>query len=106
MKLAFRIAILLSLVACSSANAEWFRRVDDGIMGTRIVVELWDENDAHANAAIDAVMDEMRHIDESMSVYKPTSEVSKVNNEAAQHPVKRVGTICCLHHRLPDVVAP
>jgi len=88
MKLAFRIAILLSLVACSSANAEWFRRVDDGIMGTRIVVELWDENDAHANAAIDAVMDEMRHIDESMSVYKPTSEVSKVNNEAAQHPVK------------------
>ena len=82
------IALLLSCVVCTAAHAEWYRRVDDGIMGTRIVVELWDDNDAHANAAIDAVMDEMRRIDETMSVYKPTSEVSKVNAEAAQHPVK------------------
>jgi len=82
------IAVALCVAWCSNANAEWYRRVDDGIMGTRIVVELWDENDAHANAAIDAVMDEMRHIDDTMSVYKPTSEVSKVNAEAAKHPVK------------------
>jgi thiamine biosynthesis lipoprotein len=33
-------------------------------------------------------MDEMRHIDETMSVYKPTSEVSKVNALAATQPVK------------------
>src|SRR5690348_8418535 len=88
MKLFAQVSLLLSLACCSSAHAEWFRRIDDGIMGTRITVELWDENDAHANAAIDAVMAEMRRIDETMSVYKPTSEVSKVNAEAAQHPVK------------------
>lgn len=87
MKLCYSF-VMLSLLLCGSAHAEWFRRVDDGIMTTRIVVELWDENDVHANAAIDAVLDEMRRIDETMSTYKPTSEVSKVNAEAAKHPVK------------------
>jgi len=82
------LVVALCVAWSSVAHAEWYRRVDDGIMGTRIVVELWDENASHANAAIDAVMDEMRHIDETMSVYKPTSEVSKVNAEAAKHPIK------------------
>ncbi len=88
MNLKIVVVLTLCLVWCGTVNAEWFRRVDDGIMGTRIVVELWDEDGVHANQAIDAVMDEMRRIDESMSVYKSTSEVSKVNAEAAQHPVK------------------
>jgi thiamine biosynthesis lipoprotein len=58
-------------------------------MGTRIYVELWaEEEDRAGEQAIDAVMDEMRHIDETMSVYKPTSEVSQVNALAAQQPVK------------------
>ena len=65
------------------AHAEWITRVTDGIMGTRITVELWSEDKASAEAAIDAVLDEMRHVDESMSTYKPTSEVSKVNANAA-----------------------
>jgi len=88
MKLRIYAIVMLCVASCGTAQAEWYKRIDDGIMGTRIVVELWDENEVHANAAIDAVMDEMRHIDESMSVYKPTSEVSKVNAEAALHPVK------------------
>jgi FAD:protein FMN transferase len=33
------------------------------------------------------VLDEMRHIDESMSTYKPTSEVSQVNDHAAEGPM-------------------
>jgi thiamine biosynthesis lipoprotein len=59
-------------------------------MGTRIFVELWaeDKDKQRGEQAIDAVMDEMRHIDETMSVYKPTSEVSKVNALAATQPVK------------------
>ena len=89
MKMPLLIAIATLCVSwCGAAHAEWYKRIDDGIMGTRIVVELWDDNDAHANAAMDAVMGEMRHIDDTMSVYKPTSEVSKVNAEAAKHPVK------------------
>lgn len=89
MRMSLMIAIATLCVSwCGAAHAEWYKRIDDGIMGTRIVVELWDDNDAHANAAIDAVMVEMRHIDDTMSVYKPTSEVSEVNREAAKHPVK------------------
>jgi thiamine biosynthesis lipoprotein len=69
------------------AHAEWVRRVTDGIMGTRITVELWADDRAKADQAIDAVLDEMRHIDESMSTYKPTSEVSLVNAGAAAGPM-------------------
>jgi thiamine biosynthesis lipoprotein len=73
--------------AAAPAHAEWVRRVTDGIMGTRITVELWAEDPAKADQAIDAVLAEMRHIDDSMSTYKPTSEVSQVNDKAANGPM-------------------
>jgi len=81
---------LLALLALANqpARAEWLTRTEDGIMGTRIVVELWAEERAAGDAAIAAVMDEMRRIDAAMSTYKPDSEVSRVNALAAQGPVK------------------
>ncbi len=79
--------LALTLLAAAPAQARWLKRTVDGIMGTRIYVELWADDDARGEAAIDAVMDEMRHIDDSMSTYKPTSEVSKVNALAAQQAV-------------------
>jgi thiamine biosynthesis lipoprotein len=79
--------LLLSLLAAAPAHAEWVSRTVDGIMGTRIFVELWSDDRAKGEAAIDAVMDEMRHIDETMSTYKPTSEVSRVNALAAKQAV-------------------
>jgi len=80
-------SILLIAFAALPVHADWVRRVDDGIMGTRITVELWSEDDQKANQAIEAVLDEMRHIDESMSTYKPSSEVSQVNARAANGPM-------------------
>jgi thiamine biosynthesis lipoprotein len=56
-------------------------------MDTRIYVELWDSDSKHANAAIDAVMAEMHHVDDVMSDFKPNSELSRINEHAAQHPV-------------------
>ena len=79
---------LLSLARADSARAEWLERVEDGIMGTRIVVELWATDKAQGNAAIEAVLAEMRRVDEAMSTYKPTSELSIVNARAAQEPIK------------------
>ena len=80
---------VLGLLLCSAqpARAEWVKRITDGIMGTRITVELWAEEPAEAEQAIDAVLEEMRHIDETMSTYKPTSEVSQVNDKAADGPM-------------------
>jgi len=81
---------LLALLALLSqpARAAWLSRTEDGIMGTRIVVELWADKRVAGESAIDAVMEEMRHVDASMSTYKPDSEVSRVNRLAAQEPVK------------------
>jgi thiamine biosynthesis lipoprotein len=81
------IPLFLLLAAGSPAHAEWVRRVTDGIMGTRITVELWSDDREKADQAIDAVLDEMRHVDETMSTYKPTSEVSLVNAGAAAGPM-------------------
>ncbi|HEV7611290.1 MAG TPA: FAD:protein FMN transferase [Steroidobacteraceae bacterium] len=86
LKSAAYIAVFFSLA--SPAHANWVRRVTDGIMGTQITVELWAEDEGKAERAIDAVLEEMRHIDDSMSTYKPTSEVSQVNAKAAQGPMR------------------
>jgi len=79
--------LLLAAGLSTPAHAEWVRRITDGIMGTRITVELWSEDNAKGEQAIDAVLDEMRHIDASMSTYKPSSEVSQVNAKAADGPM-------------------
>src|SRR5215510_11422210 len=68
------------------AHAEWFSQ-EQAIMGTRIAVELWADDKARADLLIGKVMSEMRRIDELMSTYKPTSQVSIVNAQAADHPV-------------------
>src|ERR1700722_16840166 len=87
--LPWTVCTALSMFLCgmAPAHAEWIRRVTDGIMGTRITVEVWAEDADKGNQAIDAVLDEMRHIHETMSTYKPTSEVSEVNAKAADGPM-------------------
>jgi FAD:protein FMN transferase len=89
-KISAFLAVLMVTSVClaAPAQAEWVRRVTDGIMGTQITVELWAEDKEKAEQAIDSVLDEMRHIDDSMSTYKPTSEVSQVNAKAADGPMR------------------
>lgn len=82
----FVLGVLIALLAMP-VHAEWVERVNNGLMGTRIVVELWADDAAQGNAAIDAVMAEMVNIDNNMSTYKPESEVSRVNANAAEAPM-------------------
>ena len=56
-------------------------------MGTAVRVELWHDDAVAAREAMTAVMDEMRHIDATMSPYKPDSELSRINREAAHKAV-------------------
>ena len=67
-------------------QAEWLYREED-IMGTRCAVEIWATDRAAGNAAMEAVMADMRRIDALMSTYKPDSEISRVNANAAREPV-------------------
>lgn len=69
-----------------AAHAEWYNRTD-GIMGTRIYVELWDTSETHSKQCIDAVMAEMHRIDDLMSHYKPESQLSKINQHGTEAPV-------------------
>lgn len=86
-----RTSGLLAAVICASvwtrAQAEWIYR-DAPIMGTRCDVELWSEDHLKGEAAISAVFDEMRRIDNEFSTFKPQSEVSQVNDLAAKAPMR------------------
>ena len=82
----FCLAVTLLLAAIGPARAEWHAR-EEAIMGTRIAVEVWHEDAAAAEAAIEAVIAEMHRIDALMSTYKPESQLSLVNREAAAGPV-------------------
>jgi len=75
---------LLSEVKPTQGN--WTCR-EEAIMGTSIRVELWHEEPAMGEAALDAVMEEMQRIDRAMSPFKPESELSRINREAAKAPV-------------------
>jgi thiamine biosynthesis lipoprotein len=81
------LAAVLFAPAWQPAHAEWLYR-DAPIMGTRCDVELWTEDHLKGEAAISAVFDEMRRIDNEFSTFKPESEVSRVNAGAAKAPMR------------------
>jgi len=69
------------LLVARPATAEWYSDTQP-IMGTRIHVELWHTDATAARAAMDAVLAEMRRINDAMSPYLETSELSVMNREA------------------------
>lgn len=76
----------VAAAACEAGPGRWLLR-DEVVMGTAIRVELWCDDPAHGEAAIDAVMAEMHRIDRTMSPHKPDSELSRINRDAHRQPV-------------------
>ncbi len=76
----------LLLLASMPAAAEWHHR-EAAIMGTRIAVELWHDDPGEAAAGIEAVLAEMHRVDALMSHYRPESQLSQINAQAAAAPV-------------------
>jgi thiamine biosynthesis lipoprotein len=74
--------LLFFMMTAGLACAEWHQQQAD-IMGTRISVEVWHQDQEKAKACMSMVMDEMHRIDEQMSPYIEDSELSRVNREAA-----------------------
>lgn len=71
-------------------------------MGTSITVELWSQNAALGQDALDAVMQEMHRIDRAMSPYKHDSELSRINRDAASRSVAISGEMCDLLERATE----
>jgi thiamine biosynthesis lipoprotein len=80
----------LVLALCLLPPPAWavWREKTEAIMGTRVYVELWADDEAQGDAAIEAVMADMKRIDELMSHYKPESQLSQINARAAKEPVQ------------------
>ena len=76
------LLFILALLAHHSAAAAWHQQQRD-IMGTRITVELWHEENTVAADCSEKVFTEMSRIEALMSSYISTSELSFINNNAA-----------------------
>lgn len=76
-------SILLFLIMAFSASlkAEWYSD-SAGIMGTNIYVEVWAETPVQGQLALKVVMAEMERINQLMSPYIETSELSLINASA------------------------
>ena len=83
----YRLAvILLASVLTLSAWAEWHTDTQP-IMGTRVRAEIWHEDADAGKAAVAAVMAEMRRINQMMSPYIESSELSRLNRGAVSRAV-------------------
>lgn len=79
--------ILLASFMPVTVSAAWYKQ-EQSIMGTRITVEFWDEDERHAEQCAEQVFSEMRRIDALMSPYKSDSELSRINQQAAEQAVE------------------
>ncbi|MCU7810350.1 MAG: FAD:protein FMN transferase [Candidatus Thiodiazotropha sp. (ex Notomyrtea botanica)] len=79
-------AFLMALLLPFSSQGAWFGQ-QAAIMGTRIGVEVWHEDEQAANQAIESVLDEFRRLDQALSPYIETSELYLVNDKASYQPV-------------------
>ncbi len=80
------LLVCAALLLVPSAGAQRLERTT-GAMGATFSIVLYGDDQASVNQAIDAAFDEARRLDELLSNYKPTSEWSRINREAAAHPV-------------------
>lgn len=80
----FALLLLLTSFNCLAA----WHGDEQNIMGTKVSVALWLEDDKKAEQAVAAVMDEMRRIDQQFSPYIETSELYRVNQLAPQASAK------------------
>ncbi|GAA0855662.1 FAD:protein FMN transferase [Aliiglaciecola litoralis] len=79
--------LLVVMTVSSLCQAKWYTD-SQGIMGTNIHTEVWADNDDVGKQAVNAVMDEMQRINQLMSPYIESSELSQINRQAAKQPVK------------------
>lgn len=80
---------LLVVLGFSSipVQAEWYSE-KAAIMGTEVNVTVWHESESLAQQAIADVMQEMHRVDNTLSPYKESSDLSQLNREAGKKPQK------------------
>jgi thiamine biosynthesis lipoprotein len=80
------VVILLVLAISHAAQADW-HRLPFQTLGTQAYIELWSEDAQQAQQLIRDVQAEFERINQLMSPYIASSELSLLNSQAAQHAV-------------------
>ncbi|XPF94811.1 FAD:protein FMN transferase [Colwellia sp. RE-S-Sl-9] len=78
---------LFLFISSYQCLAQWHEK-NFHVMGTEAKVQFWHEDFQKAQLLINAVENEMERINQTMSPYIETSDLSVINNTAAIHPVK------------------
>ncbi|TDJ39115.1 MAG: FAD:protein FMN transferase [Gammaproteobacteria bacterium] len=73
------------------------------LMGTEVSVYLWHEDEAEGRRLTEAVFDEAVRIDELMSTYKDSSQISEINRNAANAAVIAGAELASLIQRALDI---
>jgi FAD:protein FMN transferase len=80
-------ALALALVCATAAAAPGKLTYTGQAMGTYVTVWFWTDQESAAAKAAESVFAEMKRLDETMTTWTDTSEVSKVNAGAGKKPV-------------------
>src|SRR6476469_6882675 len=84
-----QFVVLLVLSGAVAADQELLRLEKSAdAMGSTYTIEMYGYDRIQMEAAADAAFDEVQHLDELLSNYKPESEWSQVNRHAAEKPMK------------------
>ena len=79
-------ALLAAVLPVQAAGPLRVEKSTDA-MGTTFSVVLYGSDQASMNQVVDAAFEEARRLDALLSNYRPASEWSRINREAATHPV-------------------
>ncbi len=74
-------------------------------MGTRVEIQLWSEDEGEARALLAAGMAEFDRIEAAMSTYRESSEISRVNRDAATRAVPVSPELALLVRRSLEISA-
>jgi len=98
------LAIVLAAIAINSRplRAEWLGEARP-LLGTEVSVYLWHDDEVLGRQLVEDVFAEFVRIDELMSTYKDSSVISRVNREAASHPVAAGAELYSLVQRSLDI---
>lgn len=78
-----RILITLMVITPPAALAGWYE-VDTALMGTEVHISVWHQDNQHARVVVEDAIAEMRRINDLMSTYESSSELSLLNREASR----------------------
>lgn len=84
----YTIMLVVMFSCCSGCSSQRTVQKTETIMGTQVTITVVAPSPELGEAAIEAGMAEVRRLDAMMSLYKDTSEITKVNLAAGKHPVK------------------